>query len=147
MGYLLLLGGVLVSAAGAFLARRHWHSAPCAGAAIGMSLYIGWAAAAFGLAWRGAPTLPVHYFYLALYSLVPVPVVAFGLLGLTRPRHRRRWFSLAGAASLALVLPMMLFSAYWWAGTGLLLLVVGVIPAFVFFYEAYGDRLSGQPSP
>ena len=111
---------------------------------MGMSLYIGWASTAFFLAWKGVPQFPAQQLLLTLHALIPLPVTVFAFLALMRPRRRRLALSLAGVSSLALVLPMMTFSAYWWAGTGLLLLLVAVVPAIVFFYEAHGVWLFGE---
>ena len=110
MAALLLLGGAAACGAGALFVGRRLRGSPCVGAAIGMSLYIGWSAAVYVMARWGVPDLGIQRLFLALYWVIPLPVAAFGLLAVVSKR-RRLTLSLAGAFSLPLVLPMIAFSA------------------------------------
>ena len=131
-------------AVGATFARLRLRDAPCVGAAIGMSLYIGWGATVYVLVRWGIPDLPIQRVFLALYAVIPLPVAAFGLLGMTRQRRRRLLLSLAGAFSLLLALPMMAFVARWWLETGPLLLTFAVVPAAVFLWDAHCPHVCGE---
>ena len=144
MAIVLLLGGAAACAAGALFVRLRLRGAPCAGAAIGMSLYIGWSAAVYALARWGVPDLPVQRVLLALYALVPLPITALGLLGIISQRRRRLLLSLAGAFSLLLTLPMMAFVARWWIETGPMLLAFAVVPVAVFLWEAHYAHVCGE---
>ncbi len=144
MAVFLLLGGAGACAAGALFTRLRLRGAPCVGAAIGMSLYIGWGATVYVLARWGIPDLPVQRLFLTLYAVIPLPVAAFGLLSVISRRRRRTLLSLAGAFSLLLALPMMAFVARWWIETGLVLLVFAVVPAAVFLCEAHGAEVCGE---
>ena len=144
MGISLLLGGAAACAAGAIFARLRLRDAPCVGAAIGMSLYIGWASAVYVLARWGIPDIPIQRVFLTLYVVIPMPIVAFGLLGMMRQTRRRLLLTLAGAFSLLLTLPMMAFVARWWLETGPMLLAFAVVPAAVFLWEAHGAQVFGE---
>ena len=92
----------------------------------------------------GIPDVPVQRVFLTLYAVIPLPVAAFGLLGVVSQRRRRLLLSLAGAFSLLLTLPMMAFVARWWLETGPMLLAFAVVPAAVFLWEAHGARVFGE---
>lgn len=144
MGISLFLGGAAACAVGALFARLRLRGAPCVGAAIGMSLYIGWGATVYVLVRWGVPDIPIQRVFLALYAVIPLPIAAFGALGMTRQRRRRLQLTLAAAFSLLLVLPMMAFVARWWLETGPMLLAFAVVPAVVFLWEAHGARVFGE---
>lgn len=144
MGVSLLLGGVAACAVGALFVGLRLRGAPCVGAAIGMSLYIGWGATAYVLARWGIPDLLVQRVFLTLYAVIPLPIVAFGLLGVVSQRRRRLLLTLAGMFSLLLTLPMMAFVARWWLETGPMLLAFAVVPAVVFLWEAHGAQVFGE---
>ena len=144
MAALLLLGGAAACGAGALFVGRRLRGSPCVGAAIGMSLYIGWSAAVYVMARWGVPDLGVQRLFLALYWIIPLPVAVFGLLAVVSKRRRRLTLSLAGAFSLLLVLPMVAFSARWWLETGPMLLAFAFVPAAVFLWEAHGARVFGE---
>lgn len=135
MGVSLLLGGVAACATGALFVRLR--GAPCVGAAIGMSLYIGWASVIYVLARLGMPDLPIQRVFLALYAVIPLPIATVGWLGVISQRRRRLLLSLTSAFSLTLALPMMTFVIRWWIETGPLLLSFAVVPAAVFLWEAH----------
>ena len=116
----------------------------CLGAAMAICLYMGWATAILAIVVDGWPDTAIQSLFLALYVVIPLPVVALGFLSLARPHHRRLVLSLAGAASLPLVLPMMGLSVYWWVETGGCLVLLGFIPAIVFFLEAHGRAIFGK---
>ena len=144
MAIVLLLGGAAACAVGALFVQLRLRDAPCVGAAIGMSLYIGWVATGYVLARWGVPDLPIQRVFLALYALVPLPIAAFGLLGIISQRRRRLLLSLAGVFSLLLVLPMMAFVARWWLETGPMLLAFAIVPSAVFLWEAHGAQVFGE---
>lgn len=143
MGFALFLGGLAACAAGALFVGLRLRGSPCVGAAVGMSLYIGWSAAVYVLARWGIPDLPVQRLFLVLYWVIPLPVAAFGLLAVVS-RRRRLPLSLAGVFSLPLVLPMVAFSVRWWVETGPLLLAFAFVPAAVFLWEAHGAQVFGE---
>ena len=144
MAALLLLGGMAVCAAGALFVGVRLRGSPCVGAAIGMSLYIGWSAAVYVLAQLGVPDLPTQCLFLALYWIIPLPVAAFGLLAVVSQRRRRLLLSLASASSLPLALPMVAFSVRWWIETGPLLITLAFVPVVVFLWEAHGAQVFGE---
>ena len=111
MGLALFLGGAAACGAGALFVGLRLRGSPCVGAAVGMSLYIGWSAAVYALARWGVPDLGVQRLFLALYWVIPLPVAAFGLLAVASRRRRRPLQTMAGASSLPLALPMAAFSA------------------------------------
>ncbi len=143
MVVLLLLGATACGAGAVFVGLR-LRGSPCVGAAIGMSLYIGWSAAVYVLARWGIPDLPVQRLFLVLYVVIPLPVAVLGLLAVVSQQRRRLLLTLASAFSLPLVLPMMLFVARWWIETGPMLFVFVPIPAIVFLCEAHGTQVFGE---
>lgn len=144
MGLALFLGGAAACAAGALYVGLRLRGSPCVGAAVGMSLYIGWSAAVYVMARWGVPDLPAQRLFLALYWVIPLPIAAFGLLAVASRRRRRLLLTLAGAFSLPLALPMAAFSARWWIETGPLLIALAFVPAAVFLWEAHGAQVFGE---